>query len=148
VKKRITRRASVIGMGAMVALLVEFGAPAPLAAQEATRSAWDGVYTVEQAERGELAFKDGCSSCHLAEEFYAPSFLESRLIGQNLSSLFGYLRNMMPYDAPGTLPGRTYVNVLAYLLQLNGFPAGETDLPGTTARLSTIQVPALEDRSP
>jgi len=142
------RRGSVIGVGAVLAQLFALGAVGSLDAQEAPRSAWDGVYTVEQAERGERSFSDVCSSCHLAEEFYSPAFLESRLVGQDLSTLFGYLRNMMPYDAPGTLPGRTYVNVLAYLLQLNGFPAGETDLPGTTARLSSIQVPALRDRSP
>ena len=32
--------------------------------QDTQRSVWDGVYTEEQARRGEVAFVQACSNCH------------------------------------------------------------------------------------
>ena len=34
------------------------------AEQTTTKSIWDGVFTVEQAERGAAAYKTACSECH------------------------------------------------------------------------------------
>ena len=46
------RKAAVLGLAA-----------AMLAAQ-ASRSVWDGVYTDEQAKRGQTLYGKECSSCH------------------------------------------------------------------------------------
>src|SRR4029079_12217004 len=43
-------------------------------------------------------------------------------------------------DAPGTLPDQTYVDVLAFLLQQNGFPSGRTDLTSSTEQLDLIRL--------
>ncbi|MGE0043544.1 MAG: cytochrome c, partial [Vicinamibacterales bacterium] len=32
-----------------------------------SKSIWDGVYTAEQAKRGQAAYDDNCSTCHLAD---------------------------------------------------------------------------------
>ena len=34
----------------------------------------------------------------------------------------------MPTDAPNSLPIRTYLNILSYILEANEFPAGGSDL--------------------
>ena len=36
----------------------------------------------------------------------------------------------MPYDNPGGLPEQTYVDIIAYVLNMNDFPAGESELRG------------------
>jgi alcohol dehydrogenase (cytochrome c) len=35
----------------------------------------------------------------------------------------------MPDSAPGVLPARQYVDIVAYLLSENAFPAGSEELP-------------------
>lgn len=45
-----------------------------------------------------------------------------------LSELFTTIQTRMPTDAPNSLPTRTYLNILSYILEANKFPAGESDL--------------------
>ena len=37
--------------------------------------------------------------------------------------------NTMPDDNPGGLPAQTYADIVAYMLELNDFPAGDSELP-------------------
>jgi len=53
----------------------------------------------------------------------------------SLVSLFTFIRTKMPQDSPGKLSESTYLDLLAYLLQTNGNPAGPVEL--TTASLPT-----------
>src|SRR5262245_43979541 len=46
----------------------------------------------------------------------------------------------MPADAPGSLEDAEYVDIIAYLMQSTGFPAGMEELPGDPARLANILV--------
>ena len=34
----------------------------------------------------------------------------------------------MPEDNPGGLPAQTYTDIIAYVLELNGYPSGTTEL--------------------
>lgn len=45
-----------------------------------------------------------------------------------LSELYEKMRTEMPTDRPGSLPAATYRDLLAFLLQRNGYPPGETPL--------------------
>jgi mono/diheme cytochrome c family protein len=101
------------------------------------RSVDDGVYTQEQAERGETAFRQNCASCHTAGEFTGEMF-----IGRwaTVGSLFDLVSATMPQDFPGGLRAEQYADVLAYVLSQNEFPAGSVELPGETSRLGTIRI--------
>jgi mono/diheme cytochrome c family protein len=106
---------------------------AALAAE--TRSVWDGVYTVEQARRGEAAYARECASCHgtaLSGGESAPplaggDFL-SNWLGLTAADLFERIRVTMPANNPGRLSRELNADILAYLLSMNQFPPGSSEL--------------------
>ena len=107
-----------------------------------------GVYTEEQAKRGEAVYKERCASCH-GETLggrIGPPLVGDDFIGNwdkaPLSDLAGKIRNTMPQDAPGTLTGEQSADVLAFILQAAKFPAGRTELGAGEAVLKQITWPA------
>jgi hypothetical protein len=46
----------------------------------------------------------------------------------------------MPQDNPGGLRRQEYADVLAYLFELNGLPAGDTALPADDCGLRRIRI--------
>ena len=46
----------------------------------------------------------------------------------------------MPREEPGSLKDETYIDILAYLLQQNGMPAGKTELKADSAQLKAITI--------
>jgi mono/diheme cytochrome c family protein len=102
------------------------------------KSVNDGVYTTEQAERGAATFKTTCTSCHEPARFTGDEFL-SAWTGKPLHELFAQMSATMPEDNPGSLKPEQYADVVAYFLQLNGYPAGKTDLEGTADGLKAIK---------
>jgi len=46
-----------------------------------------------------------------------------------VGSLFEHVSTKMPQNRPGSLSDQEYADVVAYLLQINGRPAGERELP-------------------
>lgn len=101
----------------------------PLGAQDSTRSTITGVYTEEQAEKGREAYGALCISCHTVASHTGGTFKES-WIGKRLSELFAFIQETMPDGAGGTLSAGETTLLVAYLLKLNGFPAGMDSLPG------------------
>jgi hypothetical protein len=55
-----------------------------------------------------------------------------------LESLYSNIKMSMPRNAPGSLETATYLDIVAYILQQNGFPAGASDL--SSDNLKSIQV--------
>jgi hypothetical protein len=49
--------------------------------------------------------------------------------GQTVDDLYGFISTAMPDANPGSLTAEQYADVVAYLLSLNGYPAGESELP-------------------
>ncbi|MBI2616071.1 MAG: cytochrome c [Gemmatimonadetes bacterium] len=104
-----------------------------------SRSVWDSTYTAAQATKGETAFRYSCANCHALAQFSGPSFLGA-WEGGSAQELFHLIREEMPFDNPGTLPREQYVDILAYLFKLNGFPAGSRPLPGEPLELKQIRI--------
>jgi len=100
-----------------------------------------GPFTVEQATRGEATFRDACLRCHETARFSTPDFLRVWTRAP-LSQLFGFISTNMPRGAVGSLSRPEYADVVAYMLALNGIPAGGTELPSSTAALAQIRVVA------
>jgi mono/diheme cytochrome c family protein len=123
---------AIAGLGVMGAF---FGA---LRAQEpapSERSVWDGVYTEEQAKRGEALYEKQCSACHgdkLAGRESAPPLTGGAFLsnwnGLTLGDLFERIRRTMPQTSPGKLTRQQNADILAYVLSFNKFPAGKTEL--------------------
>lgn len=118
---------------------------APAAAQTAvppdgvTRSVAAGVYSEEQAARGRTAFETHCASCHAATDYAGEQF-RMNWFGRRVSDLFRILKTTMPEDNVGGLSDDEYTRVIAYILQLNGFPAGKDALPSDSTRMREIRI--------
>lgn len=103
------------------------------------KSTQAGVYTAEQAARGEDLYAGMCRSCHTAASHTGVAFQKS-WEGRALSDLFGYVSTKMPKNEPGSLAPEQYVDLLAYLLKLNQMPVGAAELPADTLALSAIRI--------
>lgn len=112
--------------------------PVRVQAQKVTRSTSAGVYTAEQAAGGKEVFVAQCTGCHTSASHTGPAFAQ-KWMGRPLSELFGYVAERMPKATPGSLSEDEYVLVIAYVLKINGMPAGKTELSGDPALLNTIQ---------
>ena len=116
-------------------------------AQDATRSVWDGVYTEEQAGRGQGLYNQHCASCHadtlMGGEMSPPltggDFL-SNWNGLTLGDLFERIRTTMPQTKPGKLSREVNADITAYILSVNKFPAGKTELPHSAEFLKEIRI--------
>ena len=118
-------------------------------ARGATRTVWDSVYSVAQAARGETAYVQACARCHAASLSggdEAPPLAGTGFLGnwngQTVADLHDRIRTTMPSDDPGTFARPLIADVVAYMLKVNGFPAGAADLPTTTDSLKEIVVRA------
>jgi mono/diheme cytochrome c family protein len=116
-----------------------------VAAQE--RSVKDGVYTEEQAKRGEVVYAETCANCH--GERMEGIDMSPALTGSTFSSnwntltvgdLFDRIRTTMPMDRPGTITPQENADVIAYMLKANQYPAGSTELPNTVLPLKVIKI--------
>jgi mono/diheme cytochrome c family protein len=118
-----------------------------LSAQEATRSVWDGVYTEAQADRGRPLYNQHCASCHadtlMGGEMSPPlvggEFL-SNWNGLTLGDLFERIRTTMPQNNPGKLGREVNSDITAYILSVNKFPAGKTELAHSAEFLKDIRI--------
>jgi len=133
-------------------------------AQPVVTTVWDGVYTEEQATRGERTYRQRCTKCH-RNDLSGDGALQGQL-GEIVASLVGTsfssrwndmtvgdmsltIGRTMPWDAPGTLTPQSNVDVVSYLLKMNGIPAGKSELPIETGKLQQILIsakPATDNR--
>lgn len=104
-------------------------------------------YTEEQARRGQRAFRQVCSDCHYTSEFKGPVFTDA-WARRTARDLYRELRRTMPDDNPGGLPRQTYVDVMAYILELNGYPAGADELPPDDEILGGVRLAPPGERGP
>jgi len=116
---------------------------APLAAQQngadSARSVAHGVYAEDQAVRGKTAFEMHCASCH-APSFHTGEQFRMGWFGRSVADLFKTLKKTMPEDNIGGLSDDEYTRVIAYILKLNGFPAGRDSLPSDTAAMRRLRI--------
>lgn len=105
----------------------------------ATRSTSAGVYTVKQAARGRETYAAACQGCHTVASHTGVAF-RNGWGGRLLSELLNFLTERMPKNEPGSLAREEYVDVTAYLLSLNGMPAGHEELPVDLEILRKIRI--------
>ena len=111
---------------------------------------WSGVYSSDQASKGADVYRS-CRNCHGATldgsgsypALHGPQFFE-HWREDNLDSLYLLIKTQMPPRAE-QLSESDALNVLAYLLQANDFPAG-TEL--STSTLAGIRFEAREGPRP
>jgi mono/diheme cytochrome c family protein len=105
-----------------------------------------GLFSEVQAARGESIYQQHCSACHGARLQGSPA---APLTGEafrarwedgrhTLDDLFYIIRSLMPNNAPGSLSKAQYSDVVAYILKVNGYPAGGAELVPTAAAMKAV----------
>jgi mono/diheme cytochrome c family protein len=112
---------------------------------QAPRSASQGVYTADQAKRGDPIYKEQCAACHgdnlegsgPMPPLTGPDFAKN-WNGKTLGELFEKTHTTMPATAPGSLSEQQTADVLAYVLSIAKYPAGTTELAANAEPLKGI----------
>jgi quinoprotein glucose dehydrogenase len=107
----------------------------------------DGIFTVEQARQGEKYFAASCAICHgndLAGATNAPSlagdsFLQ-RWQGHSVGELFSRISLTMPKEHPHSLTDISYADIVAFILDANGFPSSKNELKPDASTLNQVAV--------
>jgi len=117
-----------------LALLAAGTAYAQSDAAGTVRTLSDGVYTAEQAVRGRSVYNARCAECHmtdLAGHEYAGALagygFQLKWQDASLGELLGRIRGM-PLGRPGSLSPGEYLDIVAYILQKNAYPEGQSEL--------------------
>lgn len=97
----------------------------------------DGIYTEAQAEAGEALYEQHCLTCH-DKKYFRPVL--KTWSGQPLGILYTMMSASMPQSNPGSLPRKDYVDILAYVLSLNRYPAGDSELTYEDGALDDITI--------
>ncbi len=123
--------------------------PGRAAAQELT--VWDGVYTEAQARRGEPVYEAECSECHgpaMEGIDMAPGLAGGDFVwnwdGLPLGDLFERIRISMPQADPTSVTRAQKTDILAYMLEMSGYPAGDTELSTRARDLNRVTFHALQ----
>ena len=136
--------AVVVVTGGLLGSTLRVHAQAPAAG-----SVTAGVYTADQAKRGQTIYNDACAKCHLDDlsgGATSPPLVGNDFVGgwkgKTLGALFDEVRMTMPFDSPGSLTPAQYADVIAFILQSNKYPTGAKELDKEAGPLQQIKIEA------
>src|SRR5262249_35035192 len=106
------------------------------------------IFTEAQARRGQSLYQSRCASCHgvqleggSSSPLSGGRFMEKWGRGNhNVDELYYITRTTMPYGAGGTLSNQQYIDIIAYILKVNGYRAGAGELATDSTLLKQIKI--------
>jgi cytochrome c5 len=128
-------------------------APPPAGAWQASsaqKTTKDKVFTKEQAARGADLYAKSCDRCHDPAKVApgkkpAPPTIGAKFLenwqDKTVGELYGTIFNTMPGDGVLILTADQTLDLVAHLLQANGFPAGESPLKNDDAMKAIVIAP-------
>lgn len=124
------------------------GGDASMSAREAPPTSVDAAggmhFSAEQADRGRDMFRASCTECHYSSEFSDSQF-KFKWSRRSAGSLYQLIFTSMPETAPGSLSPEESVDLVSYILRMNGFEAGEGELAADRAVLDEISLASIRD---
>lgn len=105
------------------------------------------AFTAAQSERGRRSYEAHCATCHGFD--YEPDDFSQGLTGASFQWFWGgktlleyyeTIRGRMPWGNANSLPPDTYLDIVAHLLDVNGFPVGDSELTLDPDLLSRLQI--------
>lgn len=104
-------------------------------------------FTAAQAVAGKTAYNANCAVCHGSTmtngTFGTPlagEYFKTQWLGKTVRAFFDRAQKTMPPAAPGSLAAESYADIIAYILELNGFKAGDTLLPAGGEALNKMAI--------
>ena len=107
----------------------------------AERTIRDQVYSDAQAARGKSVYDKQCSTCHdggMGPSLTGDDFLAT-WENKTVRTLYSRILTTMPSDEPGSVPEPDLLDLMAYLIRANGFPAGSKAFESPN-ELNTIKI--------
>jgi mono/diheme cytochrome c family protein len=111
----------------------------------------DGVFTDAQVKKGTELYGQQCASCHdaqLAGSGTAPALagtdFSANWKDETVGSLFERIRATMPADNPGSLQRPQVSELVAFILNFNKYPVGESELGTDFEALKAIKITAVK----
>lgn len=146
-RQRRRTKAHTMAIVAVSTVLALLGFADGFAQEDMVASA--GVYTAEQADRGKAAYDYDCAACHLDDllgDGFSPPLVGEpfnfRWNALSVDDIYQSLFATMPQGAPASLTPQGYIDIIAYMLQRNEYPAGDTELPTDSDALKEIIIDA------
>ena len=157
-RDRRLRALVIVGLlaaaAAATALTLPGSAPGSVVLQAAAQ-AQDaaGAFTAEQAAAGWVVYARRCGECHgagLMGSSHGPPLRGADFLngwaGRTTDELFAYVRDEMPPGLAGSLSEGVYLNLVAYMLDVNGAREGETALTADAGVLIGSEADVAEAR--
>jgi S-disulfanyl-L-cysteine oxidoreductase SoxD len=128
----------------------QVGAGIAAAGEPSKASAGDAASAVQQIARGQREFRAHCAAnCHqsdLAGGNLAPPLAGDAFLahwnGVTVDGLFIKVKETMPQTKPQSLDDQAYIDIVAFLLDANGIPAGKQELRTNLDSLRSIVIGA------
>lgn len=102
-----------------------------------------------QVAHGKTLYGSACAKCHganlqgnTAPALSGPAFAPVSGSHLTIGGIFTYMSTNMPADRPGKLKDAEYADIMAYLLNANGYAAGTVKMTADAARGSTTMLNA------
>jgi PQQ-dependent dehydrogenase (s-GDH family) len=103
-------------------------------------------FTAAQAAAGRASYDAGCAVCHgntLTNGTFAPplagEYFKGAWSGRTVREFYDKARTMPP-ASPASLPDDTYAGIVAYVFEVNGFAAGNANLPAGGEALDKMTI--------
>ena len=97
-----------------------------------------------QVAHGKRLYGSNCAKCHGADmqgitapALSGPAFAPVSGSHLTIGGIYTYMSTNMPADRPGKLKDDEYADIMAYLLNANGYGPGKTKMTAEAARAST-----------
>ncbi len=91
-------------------------------------------FTAQQAVAGKASYNSNCAICHgntMTNGTFGPplagEYFQKTWLGQTVRAFYDHAKTMPP-SAPASLGDKTYVDIVAYILEFNGSKAGTAQL--------------------
>lgn len=100
------------------------------------------LYTSAQAERGKADYAENCALCHgdnlggRAGPALKGKHFANPAANFHVGDIFTIVSQNMPATQPASLEPKVYADIMAFLLQENGYPAGDKELTFDDAKAS------------
>ncbi len=107
-----------------------------------------GYYVKSQAQAGQQTFIETCAICHgdHLQGKAGPALAGKQFLSvaqfQKVTAyyFFHFMSKHMPLNAPGSLTKAQYLDLMAYLLEMNGYASGSHPLTADSVQLKAIKI--------